>query len=147
MSHEVIAIAADHAGFALKELLKREALSLGHEVIDCGTDSTNSVDYPDFAYAAAKAVADKRATRAVLVCGSGIGMSIAANRLPAVRCALCHDENGARLARQHNDANALALGARVVDEVTAKSCLHAFLGTPFEGGRHGARVEKLGKGC
>lgn len=145
MSRETIALAADHAGLDLKSVLKDELVRMGYEVLDLGTNDTASVDYPDYGFAAAKAVADGRATRAVVVCGSGIGISIAANRLPAVRAALCHDALTARLARQHNDANVLALGARTTGIETAKDCLRVFLSTAFEGGRHAGRVAKLGK--
>ncbi len=145
MSRETIALAADHAGLDLKSILKDELVRMGYEVLDLGTNDTASVDYPDYGFAAAKAVADGRAERAVVVCGSGIGISIAANRLPAVRAALCHDALTARLARQHNDANVLALGARTTGVETAKDCLRVFLTTAFEGGRHAGRVAKLGK--
>lgn len=144
------AIGADHAGFLLKEVLKAELKTAGYTVTDVGTDSTASCDYPDFGYTVAEEVASGRAKIGVVVCGSGIGISIAANRNPKVRAALCHTAELATLARQHNDANVLALGARVVNEETAKQCLSAFLATEFEGGRHGKRVEKLGKevaGC
>lgn len=145
MSRETIALAADHAGLDLKTVLKDELVRMGYEVLDLGTHDTASVDYPDYGFAAAEAVAEGRAARAVVVCGSGIGISIAANRLPAVRAALCHDALTARLARQHNDANVLALGARTTGVETAKDCLRVFLTTAFEGGRHAGRVAKLGK--
>lgn len=145
MSRETIALAADHAGLEMKSILKDELVRMGYEVLDLGTSDTASVDYPDYGFAAARAVADGRAARAVVVCGSGIGISIAANRLPAVRAALCHDALTARLARQHNDANVLALGARTTGIETAKDCLHVFMTTAFEGGRHAGRVAKLGK--
>jgi ribose 5-phosphate isomerase B len=140
---ETVAIAADHAGFDLKEVLKAELLALGCEVLDLGTMGPQSVDYPDFAEAVAKALADGRASRGVLVCGTGIGISIAANRHRAVRAALCHDSVSARLARSHNDANVLALGARLIGIEVAKDCLRVFFDTPFEGGRHAGRVAKL----
>lgn len=140
---ETIAIAADHAGFDLKEVLKSELADLGCEVLDLGTSGPQSVDYPDFATAVARALADGRASRGVLVCGTGIGISIAANRHRHVRAALCHDSSSARLARAHNDANVLALGARLIGPEVAKDCLRTFLSTPFEGGRHAARVAKL----
>jgi ribose 5-phosphate isomerase B len=140
---ETVAIAADHAGFDLKEVLKAELTALGYETLDLGTGGPQSVDYPDFAAALARALAEGRANRGVLVCGTGIGISIAANRHRNVRAALCHDGLGARLARAHNDANVLALGARLIGVEVAKDCLRVFLSTPFEGGRHAGRVAKL----
>jgi ribose 5-phosphate isomerase B len=138
-----IAIASDHAGFALKEHLKKILKRLSHEAIDCGTDSTESVDYPDYAARAARALSDGECERAVLVCGSGIGMSIAANRFPRVRAALCRSVEDAEVSRRHNDSNALALGERFTQAGEAEKILHAWLSTPFEGGRHGRRVEKM----
>ena len=144
MSPESIAIAADHGGYKLKCALKRRLTEDGFDVVDLGTDSEDSVDYPDFAGALADAIRDGRSSRGVLLCGSGIGMSIAANRHPGVRAALVHDEETARLARLHNDANVLVLGARRIEPSVAEDCLHAFLTTPFEGGgRHERRVRKL----
>lgn len=140
---ETVAIAADHAGFELKEILKAELAAQGKEVLDLGTNGPASVDYPDFAAMLAQALAEGRAERGVLVCGTGIGISIAANRHRAVRAALCHDSVSARLARAHNDANVLALGARLIGTEVAKECLRVFLNTPFEGGRHAGRVAKL----
>lgn len=140
---ETIAIAADHAGYDLKALLVPELKSLGFEVLDLGTDSRESVDYPDFAEALAGAIERGQVKRGVLVCGTGLGIAIAANRHRAVRAGVCHDATTARLARQHNDANVLALGARVVGSEVAKDCLRAFLATEFEGGRHARRVAKL----
>ncbi len=141
---ETIALASDHAGFALKEVVKAELLSLGHRVLDLGTDGPASVDYPDFGKAAAEAVAGGKASRGVIVCGTGIGISIAANRHPGVRAALCHDATSARLSREHNDANILALGARLIGDEVAKECVRVFLSTAFAGGRHVPRVAKLG---
>lgn len=141
---EPVAIASDHAGFPLKELLKAELAALGHAVLDLGTDGPASVDYPDFGRACAEAVAAGRAGRGVVICGTGIGISVAANRNPAVRAALCHDATSARLAREHNDANILALGARLIGEEVARECLRVFLSTAFAGGRHVTRVAKLG---
>ncbi|HXA70983.1 MAG TPA: ribose 5-phosphate isomerase B [Stellaceae bacterium] len=140
---ETIAIAADHAGYDLKALLVPELKSLGFEVLDLGTDSGDSVDYPDFADALARAIERGQAKRGVLVCGTGLGIAIAANRHRWVRAGVCHDATTARLARQHNDANVLALGARVVGSEVAKDCLRAFLATEFDGGRHARRVAKL----
>lgn len=138
-----VAIGADHAGFPLKAALAEALREMGHAVLDLGTDGTASVDYPDFAHAVCRAVAEGRARVGVLVCGTGIGMSIAANRHPEIRCALAHDATGARLARAHNDANVLALGARMTGAEPALDALRAFLATPFEGGRHARRVAKL----
>jgi ribose 5-phosphate isomerase B len=140
---ETIAIAADHAGYDLKVLLVPELKSLGFEVLDLGTNNRDSVDYPDFADALARAIEGGRAKRGVLVCGTGIGIAIAANRHRAVRAGVCHDTTTARLTRQHNDANVLALGSRIVGAEVAKDCLRAFLSTEFEGGRHQRRVAKM----
>jgi ribose 5-phosphate isomerase B len=139
-----IALASDHAGHALKSELAAHLGRRGIPVLDLGTDGPESVDYPDYGHALAAAVRDGRAARGVLVCGTGIGVSIAANRHPGIRAAVCQDATTARLARQHNDANVLALGARIVGPEVARDCLDAFLDTPFEGGRHARRVEKLG---
>ena len=144
MTQQIIALASDHAGYALKAELKEELERQGHEVLDLGTHGPESVDYPDFGHAMGQALEAGRAQRGVLICGSGIGISIAANRHPGVRAALCHDETSARLARAHNDANVLALGARLIGPEVAKNCLEVFLKTDFEGGRHAARVAKLG---
>ena len=143
MSSEMIAIAADHAGYELKCSLKQRLIEDGFDVVDLGTDNSESVDYPDFARALAKEIADGRSARGILLCGSGIGMSIAANRFPGVRAALVSDEEGARLARRHNDANVLVLGARRIEQSVAEDCLNAFITTPFEGGRHQRRVQKM----
>jgi len=146
MSDRTIALAADHAGYPLKQALGDELRELGYEVLDLGTHSTESVDYPDFGRALADAVAGGRARAGIVACGTGIGISIAANRNPAIRAAVCHDETSVRLARQHNDANVLALGARLIGEEVAKACLRVFLETEFEGGRHQRRVAKLSDG-
>jgi ribose 5-phosphate isomerase B len=143
MSAETLAIAADHAGFALKTVLSGELERLGFRVLDLGTHSADSVDYPDFADALARAIERGEAARGVLICGTGIGIGIAANRHRSVRAAVCHDVSSARLARQHNDANVLALGARLIGEEVAKDCLRTFLSTAFEGGRHQRRVAKV----
>ncbi len=142
--NKTIAIACDHAGFALKEVLKCEIEALGFVCLDLGVHEEKAVDYPDMGMLAAKKVATGEVEKAVIICGSGIGISIAANRHPAIRAALCHDAYTAEMARKHNDANILALGARVVSEATAKDCLKAFLSTSFEAGRHAERVRKLG---
>lgn len=142
-----VAVASDHAGFDLKEILKRDLQEAGHEVLDLGTNSTQSVDYPDFGQALAEAVAAGKASRGVLVCGTGIGISIAANRNPKIRAALVHDVTSARLSREHNDANVVAFGQRLIAAETARAALKVFLSTGFEGGRHAGRVAKLSKGC
>lgn len=138
-------IASDHAGVTLKAELKHELQALGYAVQDLGTHSTESVDYPDFAREMAKAVKEKKAERGILICGSGIGMSIAANRFSHLRAALCQSGLEARLARKHNDANILCLGARIIGSERAKDCLREFLKTEFEGGRHKKRLEKIEK--
>jgi len=144
MTAETIAVASDHAGYDLKEFIKEDLESRGFDVLDLGTLSRESVDYPDYGAAMGEAIASGKVRRGVVVCGSGIGISIAANRNPAVRAALCQDGLMARLSRLHNDANVLALGARLIGIETAKDCLDNFLGTDFEGGRHQRRVDKLG---
>ncbi len=136
-----LGFASDHAGFDLKERLKAWALEQGHEVRDYGTDGKASVDYPDFAHRAAGH--QEEWERLVLVCGSGIGISIAANRHPGIRCALVTSPEHASLARQHNDANAIAFGQRLTDPLKAEYYLKTFLETPFEGGRHQNRVDKI----
>ena len=138
-----VAIGCDHAGPALKATLRAALEAAGHKVLDFGTDGPDSVDYPDFALAVATAVEQGRARFGVLVCGTGIGISIAANRNPGIRCALVHDTTGARLSREHNDANVIALGARVIGPEVALDALRAFLATPFAGGRHERRVRML----
>lgn len=138
-----IAIASDHAGFRLKEELKLLIRELGHEVRDFGTNSEGPVDYPDFIVPAAEAVAAGEADRAIVLGGSGNGEAMAANKVPGVRCALCHDATTARLARAHNDANAISLGQRITGGEVARDIVRVFLETPFEGGRHQRRVEKV----
>jgi ribose 5-phosphate isomerase B len=141
---DTIGIASDHAGYELKAALKAELEGLGFAVLDLGTESgTRSVDYPDFAGALAEALKAGKVARGVLVCGTAIGIAIAANRHPWVRCGVVHDETSARLTRQHNDANVMAVGARLIGVETAKASLRTFLSTPFEGGRHAQRVAKL----
>jgi ribose 5-phosphate isomerase B len=139
----IIAIGADHAGFSLKEQLRRWLAADGHHVIDHGTHSTDSVDYPDYAALVARTVRDGGAERGVLVCGSGIGMAMAANKVGGVRAVVAGDPEVARLSRQHNDANVLALGARLTAPTQALDVVRAWLATPFEGGRHTRRVDKL----
>ena len=143
MPDAAIAIACDHAGLALKAELSAALRDAGHAVLDLGTDGPASGDYPDFAHAMAAALADGRAARGVLICGTGIGISIAANRHAHVRAALCHDITTARLCREHNDANVLVLGARTTGIETARDCLRAFLETVFAGGRHQRRIDKM----
>ncbi len=143
MPSKSIVIASDHAGYELKETLKQELSEMGFEVLDLGTDSQESVDYPDFGHAAAEAIVSGRAERGVIVCGTGIGISIAANRHPGVRAALCHDAELAKLSREHNDANLLALGGRTTEVDVARACLKSFLETSYEGGRHDRRIAKL----
>ena len=139
-----IALASDHAGFALKAQLAEELRSAGHAVIDLGPSTEASVDYPDYGRALGEAVAAGRAARGIAVCGSGIGISIAVNRIAGARCALVTSGLMARLARQHNDANCIALGSRIIGIETARDIVAEFLNTPFEGGRHAGRVAKLG---
>jgi ribose 5-phosphate isomerase B len=138
-----IALASDHAAYALKSELGEWLEALGHEVADLGTDGETSVDYPDYGYKLAEHLAAGRSERGIALCGSGIGIMIAMNRNPAVRCALVSEPLSARLSRTHNDANALALGSRLVGIEMAKACVEAFLGAEFSGGRHAHRVDKL----
>jgi ribose 5-phosphate isomerase B len=143
MAAGVIAIASDHAGIDVKEALKTVLTKRGYEVFDLGPHIPESVDYPDFADALTTVIGEGQAARGVLICGTGIGMSIAANRKPFIRAALCHSVTDARLTRQHNDANVLVVGARTLGIETAKECLETFLNTEFEGGRHQRRVDKM----
>ena len=143
MAGATIAVASDHAGFDLKEILKQDLQAAGYAVLDLGTNSTASVDYPDFGKAMGEAIGSGKAEKGVLVCGSGIGISIAANRNPKVRAVLAHDATSARLAREHNDANVVAFGQRLTGIEVAREALKVFLQTPFEGGRHAGRVAKL----
>ncbi len=145
-----IAIGSDHAGFPLKERIKRFLVDKGHEVIDFGTTSQNSTHYPLFAKEVSLAVQRGEAERGILVCGTGIGMSITANKFKGVRAALCFNEYMARMSRLHNDANVLCLGDRVLGEDLALSIVEVWLETPFEGGRHAKRVElirEIESGC
>lgn len=143
-SPEAIVIAADHGGYELKTLLSEYFRERGFNVLDVGTHSLDAVDYPDIAERLVDTIRAGRAKRGVLMCGTGIGASIAANRHPEIRAALCHDVTTARLARQHNDANVLVMGGRTTGLETARNCLDVFLATEFEGGRHARRVGKLG---
>ncbi|MBC8338783.1 MAG: ribose 5-phosphate isomerase B [Rhodospirillales bacterium] len=143
-SPETIAIASDHGGFELKTELRKDLMDMGYSVLDLGSDSLDSVDYPDFGYALAGAMKEGKAKRGVLICGSGIGISIAANRDTDIRAALVHDALTAKLARQHNDANVICFGGRTIGPEVARDCLKIFLETEFEeGGRHTRRVNKL----
>jgi ribose 5-phosphate isomerase B len=144
MSEKII-IAADHGGYSLKEALKPRLTEMGLIVTDMGTDSDKAVDYPDFGGKAAGAVSAGLFPRGILICGSGVGMSIVANRFPGVRAALCLDEETARLSRMHNDANILVLAGRKTDSETAFRIVRTWLTTPFEGGRHQKRLDKIHK--
>lgn len=144
MNDRSIAIASDHAGVSLKEILAKEIEALGFTVHDLGPRDTQSVDYPDYANKLANWVKDHSGSKGVLICGSGIGMSIAANRHTWIRAALCQDGLAATLSRRHNNANVLCLGERLIGVENAKDCVRQFLTTEFEGGRHQARVAKLG---
>jgi len=138
-----IAIASDHAAWELKAALAEWLRGEGHEVLDLGTDGPASVDYPDFGIALGKAIADGSAERGIALCGSGIGISIAVNRVRQARCALVSEPLSARLAREHNDANVIAMGARLIGPEMAKACITEFLATGFGGDRHQRRVDKL----
>ncbi len=141
--HESLALGSDHAGYALKSRLMNYLQPDGIEIEDFGTDSTDSVDYPDFAHAVAEAVASGKHPAGILICGSGNGVCMTANRHQGIRAALCWTEELAMMARQHNDANVLCLPARYISEEEAKKIVRAFLATDFEGGRHQRRVEKI----
>jgi RpiB/LacA/LacB family sugar-phosphate isomerase len=138
-----IALACDHGGLFLKDIVKKALSEAGCEVIDCGTDTAASVDYADFALKALKAFKQDRCDRIVLLCGTGIGMSMCANRVRGVRGTLCHDAFTVRMARQHNDSNCLILGGRTTGPAVAEEIVKIWLATPFEGGRHQARLDKI----
>ncbi len=138
-----IALGADHAGLELKEKVREYLVSQGYEVEDLGTHSPQPVDYPDYAEKVAARVAAKAVSFGVLVCGTGLGVAMAANKVPGIRAAPCNDTISAHLAREHNDANVLTLGGRLTDEATARKILDTWLATPFAGGRHERRVEKI----
>ncbi len=138
-----IALGCDHAGFELKEKIKDYLVSMGYEILDLGCHSTRSVDYPEYGVRVARAVACGQAKRGILICGTGIGMSIVANRIPGVRAALCHELLTTRMARLHNNANVLVIGGRIIGEVLALEMVKIFLETPFEGGRHERRVKMI----
>ncbi len=141
--HRPVVLAADHAGYELKEFLKRFLLEAGYEVRDLGTDSTQPVDYPDFAAAAAQAVASGAAWRGIVVDGAGIGSAMAANKVPGARAALCYDATTARNSREHNDANILTLGSRMLTPDQASEIVRLWLETEFAGGRHQRRIDKI----
>ena len=138
-----IALGSDHAGYELKQLLRVHLEGRGHEVLDCGCDGPESVDYPEFGAAVGRSVAAGDAERGVVVCGTGLGVSMAANKVPGVRAALVHDRFTAQMSREHNDANVLALGARVLDPTHARELTDLWIETGFEGGRHARRVGKI----
>jgi ribose 5-phosphate isomerase B len=142
-----LAIATDHAGFDFKEGLRAYLAEEGHEVLDLGTHDLKSVDYPDYAKLCCEAVLEKKAQFGILVCGSGIGMSIAANRFHGIRAAACHDLYTSRMSRAHNDANVMVLPSRMIALTIAKEMVDLFLATPFEGGRHIARLQKIETIC
>ena len=143
MSAATSAIASDHGGYDLKQLLIEDLKAKGHEVLDLGTNGPDSVDYPDYADLMAAAIKGGKAGRGILLCGTGIGISIAANRHPELRAALVHDALTARLSRLHNDVNVIVMGGRILGIELAKDCLDVFLKTEFEGGRHARRVAKM----
>ncbi len=145
MKPKKIAIGSDHAGFEGKEAAKKAIADLGIEIDDKGTNTLDSVDYPDFGAAVGRAVVNGEVDRGVVICGSGIGISIAANKVPGVRAALCWNEETARLAREHNDANVLCMGARFIEPELAARMIRTFMETEFSGGRHQQRVEKLAR--
>ena len=140
---KTIGIASDHAGFHLKEYLKKRMEDWGYKVIDMGTNSEKSVDYPDYAYSLSKRVSDGEIPFGVLICGTGIGMCMTANKVKGIRAALCWNEYTAKLSRLHNNANILCLGGRVITPEVADGILKVWLGESFEGGRHGKRLEKI----
>ena len=144
MSDQAIGIAVDHGGFPLKQAVIEEIRAANLDVLDLGTDNEEPVDYPDFADKLVNAMKAGQVSRGVLICGTGIGISIAANRHPGIRAALCCDEQTAELSRQHNDANVICFGGRTTGEVKARNLVRLFLETEFEGGRHARRVGKLG---
>ena len=138
-----IVVGSDHRGFEIKQHVKAIVTQLGHECIDVGTPNNDPVDYPDTAYLAAKAVSNKEADLAILACGTGIGMSITANKIKGVRAALCHDELSAQISRHHNDANVLCISGDLIGEVLLRKMVEVWLSTEFSGGRHERRVRKI----
>ncbi len=139
----IVALGADHGGYPLKEILKTHLASLNYNVIDCGTNSTDAVDYPDFAYAVARLVSEGKAWRGIVIDGAGIGSAMVANKVPRVRAALCYDHATAMNSREHNDANVLTLGAGLIGANLAKQIVEVWLKTEFGGGRHAKRVDKI----
>jgi ribose 5-phosphate isomerase B len=139
-------IATDHAGYAVKAYVKEVVTALGHNIVDLGPDSADRVDYPDYAKKCARAVLEDAGSFGILICGTGIGISISANKIPGIRAALCHDHYTAKLTRQHNDANILCFGERVVGKGVIEDMIEVFANTEFEGGRHAGRVAKI-EGC
>jgi ribose 5-phosphate isomerase B len=138
-----IALGSDHRGYQAKRIIKAIVTQMGHECIDFGTDSPNPVDYPDIAYQVAKAVSEQKADRGILMCATGIGMSIAANKIKGVRAALCHDELSAQISRDHNDSNVICLSGDQMQEISLRKIVEAWLTTDFSGGRHQRRVNKI----
>ena len=138
-----IAIASDHAGFQMNEDIKNFLKKIGHQTKDYGTFDKASVDYPEFAVKVAEAVSKREADKGILFCGTGLGMSIVANKVPGIRAALCYDKNTAELSRKHNDANVLTIGARIIQPEKAKEIVYTWLKTDFEGERHSERIEKI----
>ena len=138
-----IAVGSDHAGFHMKQALAQHLREAGHEIVDCGTHSEDRVDYPDFGVAVGRSVANGEAEGGLCVCGTGIGIAIAANKIPGIRAAVVHDATSARLSREHNDANVICLGERLIGPAVARDALDAWIQATFEGGRHAARVAKL----
>lgn len=141
----VIGLGSDHGGYELKEDIKEYLISKSIDIIDYGTDSLESVDYPDFGKAVANAVMEREVDKGIVICGTGIGISLAANKVRGIRCALCSDVFSAKMSRAHNNANMLAMGGRVIGKGLAMEIVQAFLDTEFEGGRHQKRVEKIGE--
>ena len=140
----VIALGADHAGFSLKQIIAQHLLVEGHQIVDCGTHDESRVDYPDYGAAVGVSVSAGEADRGIVVCGSGIGIVMAAGKISGIRAATVHDTVSARLSREHNDANVIGIGARVVDDQAALAVVDAYLAASFEGGRHKQRIDKLG---
>jgi len=138
-----IALGADHGGFELKEKVKAHLIKNGYEVLDLGTNSCDSVDYPEFGHAVGNVVAEKKAEFGIVICGTGIGISIAANKVAGIRAALCTNTTMARLTREHNNANILAMGGRIIGDVLALEMVDVFLTTEFQGGRHEKRIDKI----
>ena len=138
-----IAVGSDHRGYDAKQVVKAMITQMGHECIDFGTDGTNPVDYPDLAYVVAQAVSDGQAQRAILICATGLGMNIAANKVRKIRAALCHDELSAQISRDHNDANVLCLSGDQIGQVLLRKIVEVWINTEFSGGRHQRRVNKI----